>query len=132
MAMHYHWLTTNPELQPYLRRAREERAAAVYAAWKAVTRGVAAAVGGAIEAVRRARRARRTADALSALSDRQLADIGLTRGEIGSVSRAAAAASPEARATLVELRRAEVAAMPRRRSRLAPAARRAEEPRRAA
>ncbi len=114
MAMHYIWLNANPEFDPHLRRAREERAAVVYQAWKAVRRAVAAPFRGLVETLRQARRARRTAAALSELSDRQLDDIGLTRGEIRSVSRAAAAAVPEVRPTLAELRRAEERAMPRR------------------
>lgn len=109
MALHYVWLSANPDLQPYLRRAREERAAAVYATWKAVTGAIAAAFGALAETIRRARRAQRTLDALSGLSDRQLADIGLTRGEIRAVAHAAAEQTPESHFSLADLRRAEAA-----------------------
>ena len=46
------WLNANPELRDHLRRVNEERSAAFYATWRAVT----APVRGLIEAARRARR----------------------------------------------------------------------------
>lgn len=114
MALHQISLNTDPYLEPYRHRARAARAAAVRAAWKALSRAVAASFRGLAESFRRARRARRTAEALSGLSDRQLKDIGLTRGEIRAVAHAAAVktaveAAVEPGVTLAELRRAEAA-----------------------
>ncbi len=94
------WLNANPELRDHLRKVNEERAAAFYAAWRAVT----APVRGLIEAVRRVRRERETYGALSRLSDRHLQDIGISRSEIGSVAQAVAAEPPEAGLTIAELR----------------------------
>lgn len=45
---------------------------------------------GAIDVLRRRRAARGTAKALRALSDHELADLGLVRGEIGAVARSLA------------------------------------------
>ncbi len=94
------WLNANPELSDHLRKVNEERSAAFYAAWRAVTAGV----GGLIEAVRRARRASETYGSLSRLNDRQLQDIGISRSEIGSIAQAAAEAPPGDGLTLAELR----------------------------
>ncbi len=94
------WINANPELRDHLRKANEERSAAFYATWRAVT----APVRGLIEAVRRARREGVTFGALSRLNDRQLQDIGISRSEIGSVAQAVAATAPEAGLTLAELR----------------------------
>ena len=94
------WYNANPELRGHLRRANEERSAAFYAAWRAVT----APVRGLIEALRRVRRHRETYGALSRLNDRHLQDIGISRSEIGSVAQAVAAESLEADMTIAELR----------------------------
>ena len=67
------WINANPELRGHLRKANEERSAAYYAAWRAVT----APVRGLIEALRRARRERETYGALSRLNDRMLQDVGI-------------------------------------------------------
>ncbi len=95
------WLNANPELRDHLRKVNEERSAAFYAAWRAVT----ARVGGLIEAVRRARRASETYGSLSRLNDRQLRDIGISRSEIGSIAQAVAEAPPRDGLTIAELRR---------------------------
>ena len=58
------WLNANPELRDHLRKVNEERSAAFYAAWRAVTTPVRRL----IEAVRRVRRERETYGALSRLS----------------------------------------------------------------
>jgi uncharacterized protein YjiS (DUF1127 family) len=94
------WLNANPELRDHLRSVNEERSAALYATWRAVT----APVRGLIEAVRRARREGVTFGALSRLNDRQLQDIGISRSEIGSVAQAVAATAPEAGLTVKDLR----------------------------
>ena len=55
------WINANPELRGHLRKANEERSAAYYATWRAVT----APFRGFIEAVRRVRRERETYHALT-------------------------------------------------------------------
>lgn len=94
------WINANPELRDYLRKVNEERAAAFYATWRAVT----APFRGFIEAVRRARGERETYLALSRLNDRQLQDIGISRSEFRSIAKAVAVAPPEAGLTIAELR----------------------------
>jgi uncharacterized protein YjiS (DUF1127 family) len=86
------WISAIPEYREQLRRANEARAATYYAAWRAIARALGNAFEGLAAAVARARRKRRTYLALQALSDRQLRDIGLVRGEIENISAAAAAA----------------------------------------
>lgn len=105
--MAFHYLTvygTVPGLDAHLRRAHEERAAAFYAAWKAGVRVLGAPVRRLAAAIRRDRRARRTSRELNALSDHQLSDIGLTRGEIRDIAEIIAAAPPAAGVTLADLR----------------------------
>ncbi len=94
------WINANPELRDHLRKANEERSAAFYATWRAVT----APVRGLIEALRRVRRERETYGRLSRLNDRMLKDIGISRSEIGSIAQAVAAEPPEAGLTIAELR----------------------------
>jgi uncharacterized protein YjiS (DUF1127 family) len=113
------WINANPELRDHLRKVNEERAAAYYATWRAVT----APFRGLIEALRRVRRERQTYGALSRLNDRHLQDIGISRSEIGGIAQAVAVAPPEAGLTLAELRQtqsiipagrdAQVVALPR-------------------
>ncbi len=93
-------INANPELHDHLRKAKEERSAAFYAAWRAVT----ALFRGFIGAVRRFRRERETYGRLSSLSDHMLKDIGISRSEIGSIVQAVAAEPPEAGLTIAELR----------------------------
>ncbi len=100
MVINQIWYNANPELRGHLRRANEERSAAFYAAWRAVT----APLRRFIEALRRVRRKRETYGALSHLNDRQLQDIGFSRSEIGSIAQAIAAELPEAGVTIAELR----------------------------
>ncbi len=85
------WINANPELRDHLRKVNEERSAAFYAAWRAVT----ALFRGCIGAVRRFRRERETYGALSRLSDHMLKDIGISRSEIGSIAQSLAAASKQ-------------------------------------
>ncbi len=94
------WLNANPGLRDHLRKVKEERSAAFYATWRAVT----APARGLIEAVRRARRARETYGPLSRLNDRQLQDIGISRSEIGEIAQAVAVAPPGVGLTIAELR----------------------------
>ena len=94
------WLNANPGLRGHLRKVNEERSAAFYASWRAVT----APIRDLIEALRRVRRERETFGALSRLSGRHLQDIGISRSEIGSVVQAVGATAPEAGVTLAELR----------------------------
>lgn len=102
---HFTFYHTLPELDQRLRAAHEERAATFYAAWQAIKRAVSVAVHWLGGSLSRAGRARKTYRELSALSDRQLRDIGLHRAEIGSVADAAAARRPETGVTVEDLRR---------------------------
>ena len=94
------WLNANPELRDHLRKVNEERSAAFYAAWRAVT----APARGLVEALRRAYRERQTTRNLSRLDDRHLQDIGISRSEIASIAQAVAVAPPEAGLTVADLR----------------------------
>ena len=94
----------------------QQRSAAYYAAWRAVT----ASVRGLFETLRRFRRERETYHNLSRLSDRMLQDIGISRSEIGSVAQAAAVAPPEAGLTIAELRRIPQTTPAGRNARVAP------------
>ncbi len=93
-------INANLALRDHLRKANEERSAAFYATWRAVT----APVRGLIEVLRRVRRERETYGRLSRLSDYMLKDIGISRSEIGSIAQAVAATAPEAGLTIAELR----------------------------
>ena len=94
------WINANPELRDHLRKANEERSAAFYATWRAVT----APFRGLVEAVRRARGERETYRELNRLNDHQLRDIGISRSEIGDIAQAVAVERPEVGLTLAELR----------------------------
>lgn len=124
MAFHYIWLSANPELEEPLRRANEARAAAFYAAWRGAVRALGVPFRRLGAAIRTARRAQRTRRELSALSDRQLEDIGLVRAEIADIARAVAEEPPEVGVTLANLRQRDAASgTPRigsRRGRAAP------------
>ena len=93
-------INANPELRDHLHKVNEERSAAYYATWRAVT----APFRGLLEALRRARGKRETYRNLSRLNDRMLKDIGISRSEIGSIAQAVAAEPPEAGLTIAELR----------------------------
>ena len=99
------WINANPEYRDQLRRANEARAAAYYAAWRTVAGFVGNGFHRLVAAIARARRARRTYRELSALSDRQLNDIGLWRSELPFIAEAVAAGSPQSGATLADLPR---------------------------
>lgn len=105
MAFQYIWLNANPEHRQLLRQANEARAAAYYAAWRATVRVLGAPFRRLAAAIRTAHRVRRTRDALAALGDHQLADIGLHRGEIAGIARAVAAEPAGARVALSDLPR---------------------------
>lgn len=98
------WLNANPELSDHLRRANEARAAAYYAAFKAVAEAVAMPVRYLAERLRRAHRARQTYYALAGLSDHNLRDIGLSRSEVHSIAHGIADLPDGTDATLAELR----------------------------
>lgn len=108
MAIGHIWAIANPELRGHLHRGSEARAAAFYAAYKAV----AAAFGKVAERVRRAREARQTYHALAGLSDRTLKDIGISRSEILDVALGVHELPSDSHPTLAELRgvRSDVAA----------------------
>lgn len=89
------WVSANPEYREQLRRANEARAAAYYAAWRALVRTIGNGFDRVAAALERRRRQRRTHRELSALSDRQLDDIGLRRAEIPFLARKAASARAE-------------------------------------
>jgi uncharacterized protein YjiS (DUF1127 family) len=98
------WLNANPDLSDHLRRANEARAAAYYAAFKAVAEAVAKPIRHLAERLRRARRARQTYHALAGLSDHNLRDIGLSRSEVHSIAHGIAELPDGTDATLAELR----------------------------
>jgi len=101
------WLNANPGLRDHLRSVNEERSAAFYATWRAVT----ARVRGLVEAVRRIRREGETYGTLSRLNDRQLRDIGISRSEIGGIAQATADVLPGDALTIAELRRSRQTAL---------------------
>ncbi len=99
------WINTYLEdrqirIRDHLHKLNEERAAAFYATWRAVT----APVRELIEALRRVRGERETYRELNRLNDRQLRDIGISRSEIGDIAQAVAAEPPEVGLTIAELR----------------------------
>ncbi|MDX1400666.1 MAG: DUF1127 domain-containing protein [Kiloniellales bacterium] len=100
---YYRSYATRPESQDYLRRANEARAAAWYGAFEVLVKGAAAGLRG-VGALGRAyqdwRRTRAAIRHLSALDDRMLADIGLSRHDI---SETVAAWSGSPHTTLQEL-----------------------------
>jgi uncharacterized protein YjiS (DUF1127 family) len=107
MVIDYIWQNANPELRGHLRTANEARAAAYYAAWRALTAPFHALVQALGQAVGQTRRAGETFRALNRLSDRQLQDIGISRSEIGSVANMIAAKPLAAGMTIAELRQTE-------------------------
>lgn len=110
MVTHYIWQNANPNYEVHLRRANEARAAAIYAGWKRVVGALGGVFRRYVEARRRAARARETEQALRALNDRQLGDIGVTRAEIASVAEAAASQPAGVSVTLADLPRLRSAA----------------------
>lgn len=90
MTQYYLALMAAPHLAPQLRRANEERAAAFAGAVRParrLVRAVGEALAGLAERYRREARLREAEAELHAFSDRALADIGLTRGEIAHAVR---------------------------------------------
>jgi len=120
MLIDYIQTSTNPDLQEHLRAANEARAARLYGAWKAAGNSLAAPFRGFAEAIRRTRRARRTNRELSALSDRQLRDIGLHRAQIADVAEAVAAQAPATGLSIADLRQGGIVAEPDLRGRVEP------------
>lgn len=89
MAYHYIWMSNQPHLAGFLRRANEERSAAIYATFRGIGRGirlVGAAVTGFLARQARKQRERAAIRDLEALDDRLLKDIGVARGEIRRVA----------------------------------------------
>jgi len=104
MVTDYIWQNANPELRGHLRTANEARAAAYYAAWRALTAPLRALVQALGQALSQARREGENFRALNRLGDRQLQDIGISRSEIGIVAKAIAEKPLEAGMTIAELR----------------------------
>ena len=77
---------SNPDLTPYLRRARLERSKAISASLHAGVNAIAKGLSAVKAAYVRGRVRQRTIRDLDALSDRELRDIGLFRGQIWSVA----------------------------------------------
>jgi len=104
--------TTNPEFDHHQRMAELHKAAIYAGMTRWVGRAVAAAVRGLAGRIRAMIRERRTLRALSALSERELADIGLSPAEITAVARAAATQGDASGITLEGLRRAKIVSAP--------------------
>lgn len=85
----YLYFIANPEHRPHLRRINEARAAAVYAAARAISEAVAGGVSTLLARLGRRRRIARTEAVLAALDDRLLRDVGLHRGTLRAVAEAA-------------------------------------------
>lgn len=93
MGYHYIWVKSDPITSEQLQRANEARSAAFYTALKLVSRavGVIPATASALWTRWRKRQARLASiRELSALSDRELKDIGIARGEIYHVAELSA------------------------------------------
>ena len=108
MAFEFIWLSGNPEVESHLRKAREARAAAFYATYKALGRAASVPLRRLFKWVGHTRRVRKTRRELSALSPHLLQDIGIARGDIPAVAEALAARAPKSGLTLRQLRRAEI------------------------
>lgn len=91
MIHHHFWLSGAPTYEKhayeaYLREVQEARATVYYAAFKAIGRGLLVLVNGVGAvwiAIRRKQRERVTRRELSMLDDHILADIGLSRSDVG-------------------------------------------------
>jgi len=79
------------QMRAYEARARIARAEAHAAAFRSLGRAVSNLAGGLAGRIRRARLERATVRKLSALDDRMLRDIGLTRADVRDVSATLAA-----------------------------------------
>ena len=89
MGYHYIWVKSDPITNEQLQRANEERSAAFYSALTTLSRAVQAIpdVASSLWARWRKRQARLASiRELSALSDRDLKDIGIARGEIHRIA----------------------------------------------
>jgi uncharacterized protein YjiS (DUF1127 family) len=87
------FLSENPGYEGLLRQRNEARAAAFYASAKPLR----AAIGAGVEAVRRWRQEREVVRDLSALSNRLLQDIGVSRADIRTIARSFAQSDGEKR-----------------------------------
>lgn len=88
MLDYYRSAVARPEIDAYLRRAREEWSAAFYAAYRTLAKGVGAGFGviaSLLAWLERSHERRITIRELSVLDDRQLADIGLSRYDIPGI-----------------------------------------------
>lgn len=105
MSIHGILLNANPEFRQQLRQANEARAAAFYAAFRAVVGAVRSRLQGLAQRLEANRRARATYRELSMLNDHQLSDIGLSRSELLFVARSIGAEAGDSDVTLADLPR---------------------------
>jgi uncharacterized protein YjiS (DUF1127 family) len=81
----FYWFVDDAEMSRAMARARRERSDAITAFFAAIGRGLVPSLRAATRGFRRWRQRQRAIRDLQVLDDRTLKDIGVSRGEIGSV-----------------------------------------------